>query len=87
MMGGGMFGTGFGYLGLFGMLFNIFILVVVVVLTVWAVQKFTGSGGGNSRTANGNGQFSAAREILDQRYARGELSREEYQQKLHDISV
>jgi len=84
MMDGGMFGTGFG---LFGMLFNIAILIGVVVLVVWAVQKFTGSGGGSGAGGQHTRQSLSAREILDQRYARGELDREEYQQKLHDISV
>lgn len=83
MMGGTMFGTGFGLYGLFGMLFNIAILVGVVVLAVWAVQKFAGAGGGQSPRPSS----PSAREILDQRYARGELSRDEYQEKVHDISV
>jgi hypothetical protein len=47
MMGGSMLGTGFGVFGLFGMLFNIAILVGVIVLAIWAVQKFTGSGDGS----------------------------------------
>ena len=84
MMGGTMFGTGFGMYGLFWMLFNIAILVGVVVLAVWAVQKFTGS---NVSRNSGSSQSPSARDILDQRYARSELSREEYQEKLHDISV
>ena len=87
MMGGSMFGTGFGLYGLFGMLFNIAILVGVVVLAVWAVQKFTGSGSSSGAGGQHNSQAPSAREILDQRYARGELNREEYQQKLQDISV
>lgn len=84
MMGGGMLGAGFGIYGLIGMLFNIAIIVGVVVLAVWAVQKFTGSGSNNGTTSN---QAPSARDILDQRYARGELSRDEYQEMLHDISV
>ncbi len=84
MMGGTMFGTGFGLYGLFGMLFNIAIVVGVVVLAVWAVQKFAGSGNGGGATSP---QSISAREILDQRYVRGELSRDEYQEMLHDISV
>ena len=87
MMGETMFGTGFGLYGLFGMLFNIAILVGVVVLAVWAVQKFTSSGSGSGSSDNRHSPAPSAREILDQRYARGELNREEYQQKLHDISV
>lgn len=87
MMGGGMVGSGFGLYGLFGMLFNIAILVGVVVLVVWAVQKFTGLSDGSRSVGKRYSQAPSARDILDQRYARGELSREEYQEKLHDISV
>lgn len=86
MMDGGMFGPGFGWYGLFGMLFNIAIWVGIVVLVVWAVQKFTSSGHGSRSNGHGYSQSPSARDILDQRYARGELSREEYQEKLHDIS-
>jgi len=87
MMGGTMLGSGFGLFGLIGGLFNIVILIGVVVLAVWAVQKFTGSSHGNSTGGNYSNQIFTARETLDQRYARGELSRDEYRQKLHDISV
>jgi putative membrane protein len=87
MMGGTMLGSGFGLFGLFGVLFNLAILVGVVVLAVWAVQKFTGSGHSRGAGDNRASQMLSARDILDQRYARGELNREEYQQKLHDISV
>ena len=87
MMGGTMLGTGFGIFGLFGVLFNIAILIGIVVLAVWAVQKFTGSGSSSRAGSQHMIHSPAARDILDQRYARGELSREEYQEKLHDISV
>ena len=70
--------------GLFGMVFNIAILVAIVVLAVWAVQKFTGSSGSEAGS-NRRLQELSARDILDQRYARGELNRDEYQEKLHDI--
>lgn len=87
MMGGGMIGSGFGLIGgLFGLLFNIAILVGVVVLVVWAVQKFSGSGRQTAaQSPGGVNQPLSARDILDMRYARGELTREEYQEKLNDI--
>lgn len=88
MMGGGMMGGsigGFGLAGgLIGMLFNIIIIVGIVVLIVWAVQKFSQSSGTGSKTTSSNQPLSA-REILDIRYARGELTREDYQTKLSDI--
>lgn len=88
-MGGGMFGSGFGSFGLMGgligLLFNVAILVGIVFLVVWAVQKFSHSSTSGSPAASAP-QVLSAREILDIRYARGELTREEYQTKLSDIS-
>ncbi|MCQ3978156.1 MAG: hypothetical protein DPW09_32420 [Anaerolineae bacterium] len=82
-MGG--FGS-FGLMGgLIGLLFNIAVLVGIVLLVVWAVQKVSRSThSGASTTAPS--QVLSAREILDIRYARGELTREEYQTRLSDIA-
>lgn len=93
MMGGGMMGGGFGsglgsfglVGGLIGLLFNIAIIVGIVVLIVWAVQKFSNSSNTGSQAASSNQPLSA-REILDVRYAKGELTREEYQTMLYDVS-
>lgn len=95
-MGGGMmggFGSGFGsgsfglLGGIIGLVFNIAILVGIVLLVVWAVKQFSGRGD-MTRALNGNGSVPAqsAREILSTRYAKGEISREEYQTMLQDIS-
>lgn len=75
MMGFGMMGG----LGLIGLLFNVLIIVGVVVLIVWAVRRFSAPGNLPS-----GGQ--SAREILQARYARGEITREQYQQMLNDLS-
>jgi len=74
----------FGYMGfgLIGLLFNLVIIIGIVVLVVWAVKRFTNG------TSNGNqhpGSQSPA-EILKLRYARGEITREQYQQMLKDLS-
>ncbi len=74
MMGYGMM---WGY-GLIGLIFNIAIIVGIVILIVWAVRRFSGgvtSSGGQS-----------ARDILQVRYAKGEITREQYQQMLKDLS-
>jgi putative membrane protein len=73
---------GFGMMGLFGgligLLFNLAILIGIVVLIVWAVKRFTnGSPTQNAQTP---------REILQARYAGGEITREQYQQILQDLS-
>jgi putative membrane protein len=94
MMGGaqgvmGGFGFGLGG-GLIGLVFNIALLVGLVLLVIWAVQKFSGSANTGpqaiSRTGSGAGQVPSAREVLDIRYARGELTREDYQAVLGDLS-
>ena len=89
MMDGGMFGGGFGSFGLMGgligLLFNLAVLVGIVLLVVWAVQKVSRSTNSGASTTSPS-QLLTAREILDIRYARGELTREEYQTRLSDIS-
>ncbi len=69
--------------GLIGLLFNIAIIVGIVVLIIWAVQKFSSSNA-NSKAVS-SGQPASAREILDVRYARGELTTQEYHEMLNTI--
>ena len=83
MMGGGMLGMhGFGGMGLFGgwigLIFNLALIVGLVILIVWAVKRFT----------SGNVSFGGQtpREVLQARYARGEITRDQYQQMLSDLS-
>ncbi len=73
-MGFGMMG-GFGLMGL---LFNVLIVVGLVVLIVWAVKRFSVSGGGPANA-------QSPREILQARYARGEITREQYLQMIDDL--
>jgi putative membrane protein len=73
---------GFGLLGgLLGLLFFLLVIAAVVVLVVLLVRR-SGSTAMRSRP----GEPSSPREILDTRYARGEITREQYQQILQDIS-
>jgi putative membrane protein len=80
MMGGGMM-SGFGGLGLLGgligLIFNLAILIGIVLLIVWAVKRFN--------TGNPSSSSQMPREILQARYARGEITREQYQQMLSDL--
>ncbi len=61
---------GFGVLMMF---IGFLVVVAVVAIAVWAVIYFTGSG---RALGSKHGQ---ARQILDQRYARGEIGEEEYE--------
>jgi putative membrane protein len=83
-----MHGFGMGGYGLFGIVNLVFTLAVLagfVVLAVWAVRRFT-SGGGASGSAGPASAELTPREIVQQRYARGEITREQYQQMLDDLS-
>jgi putative membrane protein len=81
MMGGvwGMHGfLGTGLLGSWlGLIFNLAILIGIVTLVVWAVKRFTSS--------TGSPATQTPREILKTRYARGEITRDQYQQMLNDL--
>lgn len=91
MMGTGfMSGYGFGGFGLIGIILNLVItigvIIGIVLLIVWLVRRFSARGtfaefGGNQANSQPN-----PREIIQSRYARGEISRDEYQQMLSDIS-
>jgi len=72
--GPGYFGMGFGML-----LFWALLIVGVIVLLRWLA---TGPG----RRAPPSGGASAL-EILAQRYARGEIDREEFEQKRRDLGA
>jgi len=81
MMSGGMmegigFGTGYGMY--FGMIFWVLILIGIIALVIWAIQK---SGGANVVTQN-----ESALDILKKRYAKGEIGKEEFEEKKNLIS-
>jgi putative membrane protein len=71
-------GDGMGWL----MILNIIGMVVfwggVIILVIWAVKKLSlRSGGGESR---------GALDILKERYARGEINKEQYEQMKKDLT-
>jgi putative membrane protein len=70
-----MSGTGGGWMWLWGTLMML-TWVAVIAAAVWLVAR---SLGGGRRPSTG------AREILDERYARGELTTEEYRERLDQL--
>lgn len=72
-MGGG-WGMGFG--GPFMLLFWVLVIVAVVVLVKWLVDQSGAGTGSRDKSPLG---------ILRERYARGEINREEYEQKRRDL--
>lgn len=87
---GGMMGGGLaGIFGLLMLIITIALIVGIVLLVIWLVRQFSPDGGtqGLFRQQDKTTQAEATpREILKKRYARGEISREEYQQMLSDLN-
>jgi putative membrane protein len=77
-----MMGMGLGF-GVFGLLFMILFWVGLIALAVWLVGTLFGRNGRRA-TFSGDHELSA-REILDRRYARGELTREQYELMKQDL--
>lgn len=61
-----------------GFIFWVAVLVLTVAALVWFVRSQTTKRGSAERRSSG-------RAALDERYARGEIDREEYLQKKRDI--
>lgn len=75
MMGSyGMGGFGFG--GIFMILWWILIIVGIVMLVKWVLGSPASQGGSAGK----------ALDILKERYARGEIDEQEYQKKKQDLS-
>ncbi len=73
-------GSGWGGMS-FGPLVMIAWLAVLVAVVVLIVRWLGGVGAGGAESDR------SARDILDERYARGEIDREEYQRRRQDIEV
>ncbi|QWC86592.1 SHOCT domain-containing protein [Nocardioidaceae bacterium] len=74
-MGGGA-GLGFGLLMMIG-------LVLIVVVVVWALLGGVSGRTGDQKSSQAPSSSSelSARELLDQRYARGEIDDEDYERR------
>jgi putative membrane protein len=91
MMGNGLGMGGMGWLWLFGLLLLVVGIGVLVVLAVrlWRGGVDRGTGPGASGPPRLDGRPPAhgrARDVLDERYARGELTTEEYRERLQALN-
>jgi putative membrane protein len=77
---------GFGSFGWIGMILNLVIIIGVIVglviLVVWAIRRPSGN---FIQPGSQNPTGQSARDVAQARYAKGETSREEYQQILSDL--
>ncbi|MCB2212292.1 SHOCT domain-containing protein [bacterium] len=64
------------------------IWIAVIVLVVWLIVRVTtqGNAGRSDSTRSGNGSSTeSAKEVLDRRFAQGEITREQYLQMKKDL--
>ena len=80
---------GFGSLGWIGWIVNLVItvgiLVGLVLLVIWAVRRISRNQSGSFFASAQTGGQGTALEVLQTRYASGEITRDEYRQMLEDI--
>ena len=76
---GGHMGWGGGW---WMLIWGSLMMVGLVVLIVWLVRNTGGSG---SAGTSGEDSLASARRILAERYARGELSTEEYRERVEQL--
>ena len=74
-----MMGWGFGF---FGLLINIFLWVLIIVAIVAFVRWLTG--GPHHR--HWRHSDKTPQDILKERYAKGEIDKKEYEEKMKDLS-
>jgi putative membrane protein len=83
MMGGNFGHGGFGFIGMIlGLVIVLAVLVGITLLVIWLVRR---SGGYNARVGLQDVSGQSARDIVQARYAKGEINREEYQQLMADL--
>ena len=78
MMGNWTMDGGMGIWMFINMIFWILAIIGIVFLVIWVVRRAGGSEPGKSE--------ESALDILKKRYARGEITKEEYEEKKQDIS-
>lgn len=90
---GMMYGNGYSWLGTYGwvgMIINLVITIAVIVgvvlLVIWLVRRFSSAAAGSSNGYEYSGGQPTPREILQTRYAQGEIDREQYQKMLADLT-
>lgn len=86
---GGFFG-GMGGWGIFGpivgLLFTLGLIIGFVILAVWAVRQLSSRSTGIDSKEEASGSAHKPLEILKARYARGEITRDEFQEMKAELS-
>jgi putative membrane protein len=80
----GPYGMGYGFMGWMPFM-GIFFWLLILVLVVAAVRGWRGHPMGPCMMGHEKERWSPGLDVLEERYARGEINRDEYLQKKQDI--
>ncbi len=76
--------TGIGLLAMvIGVVITLLVLLGLVILVVWVVRR---TNSGSPGLVNGTARAQSPKEVLQMRYARGEITREQYEQMVQDLN-
>jgi len=78
-----MHGWEFMQWGWFGFILQIIFWVAIILLIIWIAKKITESQPGDKSSSQGD----SALDILNKRYAKGEIDKEEYEEKKKDLTA
>lgn len=73
---------GYGFMNMWGWLWMLLFWGGLIVLAIWLISQLFPTG---NKQKNRSDAPLSAQEILDIRYARGELTEEEYDHKSHNL--
>lgn len=82
-MMGNYFDGGYGFMGGFGF----FVMIVFWGLVIWGIVALIQSVAKNNTQSAGGPQGDTALEIVRKRYARGEITKEEFDQTKKDLAL
>ena len=78
-------GDGMGWWMLWGGLMMVFFWGAIIALVVWAVQSLGRGEAGHTQRGGATPPARPPLEIAKERYARGEISRDEFEQMKRDL--
>jgi len=73
---------GFAWITVINLIIVLALIMGLVLLIVWAIRRVSGT---HTSSASTNMPAQSAKEILKIRYAKGEVTQEEYQKMLSDL--
>ena len=83
----GMLGFGFGLGGGFSIILNILFWVLVIGLLVWLISSLVSDRTKSHVSSATVAPHESALDILNKRYARGEITKAQYDEMRHDLGV